>query len=88
MAQWLEKRENWLPSGKPRKTKPKRSPEKMYSVSEVAAMLSISRSTVFKWLSIDEPDLAVIPPGAWIKLPNGHIRIREWIVLKLQAGEI
>ena len=27
---------------------------------------------------------AVIPPEAWFRLPDGHIRIREWIVVELQ----
>jgi len=38
-------------------------------------------------LAVDESEEAVIPPEAWFKLPNGHIRIREWAVLLIQAGE-
>jgi hypothetical protein len=55
---------------------------------EVAEILSVTKKTIYKWLSLDEPEDAVIPPAAWYKLPNGHIRIKEWIVLKLQNNEI
>lgn len=58
--------------------------EKAYSISQVAEIFSVSRTTIYKWLSLDEPESAVIPPQAWFKLPNGHIRIREWAVLELQ----
>ena len=72
--------------------RPKRPPprkrrtriEKSYSVSEVAEIMSVDRRTVFKWLSISEPDDAVIPPNMWFKLPSGHIRILERAVLDLQ----
>ena len=57
--------------------------EKVYSISEVAELLSVSRQTVCKWLSLDESEKALSPPSGWFKLPSGHIRIREWIVLKL-----
>lgn len=54
-----------------------------YSISEVAELLSVSRQTVFKWLSIGDTDEAVIPPEEWFKLLGGQIRIRERMVLKL-----
>lgn len=58
----------------------------MYSVTEVAEIFSVHRDTVIKWLSIDDDDIeAVIPPEAWFKLPNGHIRIKEWIIQKLMG---
>jgi len=82
---WLEKKQDWLSQPTRGKGNGKRRLEKMYSVSEVAELLSVSRGTVFKWLSLDEPEEAVIPPDAWIKLPNGYIRIREVAVLKLQG---
>lgn len=85
MAQWIEKKENWLPGSERKQPGPE---ENVYSVAEVADLLKITKPTVMKWLSIDESKLAVIPPNAWFKLPNGYIRIREWIVLKLKAGEI
>jgi len=62
--------------------------ERVYSVSEVAELLSVSRNTVFKWLSLDEPEFAVIPPDAWIRLPSSnHIRIKAWAVRDL-LGEM
>jgi len=80
---WLEKTNNWMgPYGPSKKPRP-RKVEKTYSVSEVAEIFSVSRNTVFKWLSLDEPEDAVIPPSAWIRLPSGHIRIKEWVVKKL-----
>jgi len=85
---WLEKKENWLTPGKSKMTPKKLFNEKVYSVTEVAASLAVTRQTIYKWLSIDEPEYAIIPPNAWFKLPNGHIRIREWIVLKIKKGEI
>ena len=87
MTRWLEKRENWIP-GTGRGRSAKKKVEKVYSISEVAQLFSVSRTTVFKWLSLDEPNDAVIPPEAWFKLPRGHIRIREWIILQLQAADI
>ena len=60
--------------------------EKSYSVSDTARIMGVSRQTVFKWLSIAEPEGAVIPPAAWWRTPGGHIRIREWVLIKLQAG--
>jgi len=37
--------------------------EKVYKIREVCQILSVSRTTVYKWLSIDEPEYAVIPPA-------------------------
>ena len=85
---WLDKKKDWLPSQGRRGRGDGPRVEKMYSVSEVAGLLSVSRHTIFKWMAMDKSDRNIIPFEAWIKLPNGHIRIREWIVLKLQAGEI
>jgi len=55
-------------------------------VSDTARIMGVTRQTVFKWLSIAEPEGAVIPPAAWWRTPGGHIRIREWMLMKLQAG--
>jgi len=93
MTTWIDRKDEMDTSGGrlrgPPEPRPmKRKVEKMYSVSEVAELLSVSRQTVFKWLSFDDPENAVIPPEAWAKTPGGHIRIREGIVLKLQAGEV
>ncbi|MBW1799375.1 MAG: hypothetical protein JRJ85_01465 [Deltaproteobacteria bacterium] len=83
---WLEKKEGWIPAtkkGAPRK----RQVEKSYSIAEVAELLSVTKQTIFKWMAFEEPEDAVIPPSGWYRLPSGHIRIREWVVLKLQAEE-
>ena len=83
---WIEKKENWLK--KPQTKKETLPMSKAYSITEVAKLLSVSRRTIFKWLAIDEPEDAVIPPEAWFRLPSGHIRIREWVVIKLQNNEM
>jgi len=59
-----------------------------YSVVKAAAILGVSRQTIYKYLSIDEPEYAIIPPDAWFRLPSGYIRIREWILIKLKNGEL
>jgi len=80
---WIESDKNWFGS---RREKQKRSmPEKSYSIPEVAELLSVSRGVIYKWLSLDEPEEAVIPPSAWYRLPNGRVRIYAWIVINLQA---
>ena len=88
---WLDKKKNWLPGADRKargsKLKAERKPETFYSVTEVARIMSVHRDTVFKWLSIDDPDNAVIPPDGWIKLRGcGYIRIRESAVLELQKN--
>ena len=83
---WLEKKENWLPKQKGKQAQTKL--QKAYSIREVCQILSVSRSTIYKWLSLDEPEYATIPPEAWFKLPSGHIRIFEWIIVKIQNNEI
>lgn len=98
---WIEKKKGWI-NRKERRTsnvehpmsneKTSRQvqdrPKKVYSVAEVARLLNVDKRTVMKWLDYDEdnPQGAVIPPNAWFKLPNGYIRIEEWIVLKLMEG--
>ena len=74
---WLEPRKNWLPR-QPRQSR--NPPKRVYSVTEVAEMLGVSRRTVFSYLSVDDPDKAKIPPDGWFRLPGGHIRIYEWAV--------
>lgn len=81
---WIEKKEGWIGRKEGGNGKKPAPPQKSYSVTEVASLLGISRQTVFKWLSLDEPETAIIPAQAWYRLPSGHIRIREWIVIKLQ----
>jgi hypothetical protein len=69
---WIERRDNWLP-----RSAPMRRRDDVYTVSEVATLLKVSRNTVYKWLGFDEAEEAVIPPAMWFKLPTGHIRIRK-----------
>jgi hypothetical protein len=83
---WLEKRDNWLDQQRTKNGRLKVS--KLYTVRELADIFCISKTTVYKWLSIDEPKYAVIPPNGWFKLPSGHIRIYEWVVIKLQKKEL
>ena len=76
---WLEKKKDWLPnSPKTRKTRqPEKEPEKVYSVAEVARLMSVSKNTVYKWLCINNPEDAVIPPDGWFRIPNTtYIRIK------------
>lgn len=61
--------------------------ERTYRVSEVAEMLSVTRHTVSKWLSVNDPEYAVIPRSSWFRLPSGHIRIKESGILMLM-GEL
>jgi len=68
--------------------KPIKRRAKVFTVSEVAELLAVSRSTVFRYLAIDEPDLAVIDPGDWFKLPGGSIRIRARAIEKLMGVEL
>lgn len=75
---WLERKKWFTKEEKPQKL------EKSYSVSEAARIMGVSRQTVFKWLSVNEPEGAVIPPSAWWRTPAGYIMIKEWILLKLQ----
>lgn len=83
---WIE-RKNWFePKGR-NGGKPQRI-EQSYSIPEVAEILSVSRDTVYKWLAFDCPEEAVIKPAFWFRLPNGRIRIKASVVMKMQQGEI
>jgi|GEM_PF-3035159 len=82
---WIERRDNWLPGAKGKRPRQRRRAEDHYSVSEVADIMSVSRATVFKWLSVNNPEDAIIPPEGWIRLGD-QIRIKEWALLKLQEG--
>ena len=86
MKPWIEKKEGWLRRGE-KAEKPAqavRKVERMFSVAEVAELMAVDPQTVKKWI-----DAEVIPPAAWMRLPgSGHIRVKEWAVVKLQAGEI
>jgi predicted transcriptional regulator len=79
---WIEKKK-WFEQPGGNGKKPQKI-EQSFSVSEVAKLLGVSRQTIFKYLALDEPNDAVIPPAAWYRLPSGHIRIHAWIVSKLQ----
>jgi hypothetical protein len=89
---WIGKHEGWLGEAqgarrKAQEEKPEvRKPgEKLFTVDEVARIFKVDKRTVFNWMAYDEdPEQAIIPPEAWFKLQHsGHIRIMEWIVLKL-----
>lgn len=71
---WLDTRENWLPQ---RRQKPQPRRPRPLSTGEFAERLGVTRQTVMKWLSVDEPEYAIIPPHLWFRLPSGHIRILE-----------
>lgn len=89
MEKWIPEKTHWLgPRPKQRRKAGKKDVDRMYSVQDVAQLMSVSKRTVMKWLSVDEPEFAVIPPEGWIKLQNGYIRIREWAVILLQQKEI
>ena len=63
---------------------PEKELEKVYSVAEVAYLMSVSKNTVYKWLCINNPEDAVIPPDGWFRLPNTtDIRIKKWALLAL-----
>lgn len=81
---WIERKKWFTPGGNGRRDQ---VVELSYSIPEVAEILSVSRDTIYKWMALDCPEEAVIPPAAWYRLPNGRIRIRQWIVSKIQIGE-
>lgn len=63
--------------------------EKVFSVAQVAEIIPVYERTVRGWLKEDEAGRAVIPPDGWFRLPNSrHIRIKEWVVEKLKAGDL
>jgi hypothetical protein len=49
--------------------------EPAYKTNETVALFNVYRDAVPKWLAMD-----AIPPGTWVKLPCGHIRICESII--------
>ncbi|MBN1105799.1 MAG: hypothetical protein JXL84_20485 [Deltaproteobacteria bacterium] len=88
---WLERKKNWSTEGgrlrRPKNPVRRTEPELVYSVTQAAAYIGVTRNTIFKYLSIDEPEGAVIPAHAWYRLPSGHIRIREWILKELKGDQ-
>ncbi len=58
--------------------------EASYSTGETARLLGVSKQTIYKYLSLEALEDAVIPESAWFRLPSGHIRIKTWIILELQ----
>ena len=79
---WIEKKEKWF---EPKRQKSNGSKsQRSYSVSEVAHIMGVSRQTVFKWLSIDEPEIAMILPSAWWRTDSGYIMIKESALIKFQ----
>lgn len=85
---WLKDQKNWLPQTSEVKRKPvkkKVDDSETYTIMEFAKIFKVSRQTVWKWLSLDEPEGAVIPPDCWIKLPHsGHIRIKAKAIVLLK----
>lgn len=81
---WIEKKEGWIEKKGGNGKAPPVKLEKSYSVSDAARIMGVSRQTVFKWLSVDDPENAVIPPAAWWRTAGGYIMIKESILMKLQ----
>ena len=77
---WIQKQPHWLPKNTPAA---RRSQETLYTITEVARLFKVSRTTVYKWLAFDDPEEAVIHPNDWLKIPTGHIRIRRRAIEKL-----
>ncbi len=49
-----------------------------YTVAEIAEIFKVNANTVRKWLHAGE-----VAAENWIRLPGGHIRIREEAIWKL-----
>lgn len=68
--------------------------EQAFTIPQVAAMMNVTRETVYKWLALDDPGSAVIPPDGWFRRPatgkrsEGYILIKKWVVQKLYSGEM
>jgi len=60
--------------------------EASYSTGKTAELLGVSKQTIFKYLSLEAPEDAVIPPDAYFRLPSGHIRIKAWAIIELQEN--
>lgn len=72
---WIEPKGRWLPGGNG--AGPQETRERVYTVSQFADVVGVSRGTVFKWLDDTDGD-PIIPVEMWYKLPgSGHIRIYE-----------
>ena len=83
---WIEKKEDWFPDkGRKRKAV---AIERSYTIAQMAEALAVSREIIYKWLALDDPENAVIPPTGWYRLPNGRVRIREWVIIKIQKEDI
>ena len=61
--------------------------EVSFTITEVARILKISRTTVYKWISKNAPEHAIIPREGWFVLPTGHIRIRGAILKGMLRGD-
>lgn len=59
----------------------------LLTTNEMARIFSVSQRTVYKWLSIKNPEGAVISKEDWYRLPGGGIRIKKSVVKKLQGGK-
>jgi len=77
---WIDRKEGWISR---RENTRRRVSERVYSVTQVARMLNVSRNTVYKYL-----DSAIIPAEGWFKLPGGGIRIREAAVMRIKSGQV
>jgi Mn-dependent DtxR family transcriptional regulator len=59
----------------------------LLTINELAKKLSVSPRTVFKYLSIKNPEGAVISKKDWYRLPGGDIRIKKSVAKKLLGGK-
>jgi excisionase family DNA binding protein len=56
----------------------------LYTVKEVAKLMSVSRNTVAMWVKLD-----VFEPGECYRMPvSGQIRIRESAIVRLQSNPL
>lgn len=63
--------------------------ESNYAVWEACLMLDVCKSTIYNWLHGTPERDPVIPKDGWFKLPvSGQIRIKGWVLKKLQDGEL
>jgi hypothetical protein len=58
----------------------------LLTINELAKKISVTPRTVFKYLSIKNPEGAVISKNDWYRLPGGDIRIKKGVVKKLLKG--
>lgn len=54
----------------------------LYSVREFSRILAIHRRTTLKWIHCE-----IIAKEDWLRLPKGHIRIRERALRRIYEAE-